>query len=100
MYCYFCLGVHNGKVCFVAVGATMVGSIVFTKKTGDNIVKFYFLCNLSQTIRGDEVGYFAFGGSTVLLLFEKGKIKLDADLLANSSASKPIEVELYFSLTN
>ena len=28
-----------GKVCFVAVGATLVGSIIFTKHIGDEITK-------------------------------------------------------------
>ena len=52
-----------GMVCYIAIGATMVGSIVFGKKKGDKVWK------------GDELGYFAFGGSTVLLLFEKGEIE-------------------------
>jgi len=35
------------------------------------------------------MGYFAFGGSTILVLFQKDKIKFDEDLLVNSA--KPIE---------
>jgi len=66
-----------GDVIYIAVGATMVGSIVFTAKEGDKLKK------------GDEVGYFAFGGSTVLLFFKKGAIEYDEDLVVNSS--KPIE---------
>ncbi|KAL0335158.1 UNVERIFIED_CONTAM: Phosphatidylserine decarboxylase proenzyme 2 [Sesamum radiatum] len=38
-----------GKVAFVAIGATMVGSITFSKKEGDYVKK------------GDEFGYFSFG---------------------------------------
>ncbi|KAL3638116.1 phosphatidylserine decarboxylase [Castilleja foliolosa] len=64
-----------GKVAFVAIGATMVGSINFTKKEGDYVKK------------GDEFGYFSFGGSTVICVFEKDKIKIDDDLLDNSSRS-------------
>jgi len=66
-----------GDVCYVAVGATMVGSINFTAKEKDTLKK------------GDELGYFAFGGSTVLMFFEKGKITFDQDLVVNSI--KPIE---------
>jgi len=66
-----------GDVLFIAVGATMVGSIVFTVSEGQKVKK------------GEELGFFAFGGSTVLLLFQKGKIQYDHDLLANSS--KPVE---------
>ena len=55
----------------VEVGATMVGSIVQTY-TG-NVVK-----------KGDEKGYFKFGGSTVVLIFEKNRIRIDDDLLINT----------------
>ena len=53
------------------VGATMVGSIVQTY-TG-NFVK-----------KGEEKGCFKFGGSTVVLVFEKNKIRIDEDLLMNT----------------
>uniref|UniRef100_J3L822 Phosphatidylserine decarboxylase proenzyme 2 n=1 Tax=Oryza brachyantha TaxID=4533 RepID=J3L822_ORYBR len=64
-----------GKVAFVAIGATMVGSITFLKEKGDHVRK------------GDEFGYFSFGGSTVICVFEKDAIKFDVDLLANSARS-------------
>ncbi|KAK9069550.1 hypothetical protein SSX86_011454 [Deinandra increscens subsp. villosa] len=64
-----------GKVAFVAIGATMVGSITFTKQKGEYVQK------------GDEFGYFSFGGSTVICVFEKDSIALDEDLLANSARS-------------
>jgi phosphatidylserine decarboxylase len=67
--------VDFGKVAFVAIGATMVGSINFTKKKGD-----YFK-------KGDEFGYFSFGGSTVICVFEKDSIAIDEDLLSNSTRS-------------
>lgn len=61
-----------GKVAFVAVGAMMVGSIKMTCKSGQDISRM------------DELGYFAFGGSTVVVVFEKGKIQFDRDLVENS----------------
>ncbi|XP_031504197.1 phosphatidylserine decarboxylase proenzyme 2-like [Nymphaea colorata] len=64
-----------GKVAFVAIGATMVGSIHFSKKKGEYVRK------------GEEFGYFSFGGSTVICVFEKGKIDIEEDLLANSARS-------------
>ncbi|XP_010260486.1 PREDICTED: phosphatidylserine decarboxylase proenzyme 2-like [Nelumbo nucifera] len=64
-----------GKVAFIAIGATMVGSITFTKREGDFVKK------------GDEFGYFSFGGSTVICIFEKDAIEIDEDLLANSERS-------------
>ncbi|KAH0784655.1 hypothetical protein KY290_004253 [Solanum tuberosum] len=66
---------HFGKVAFVAIGATMVGSINFSKKEGDYVRK------------GDEFGYFSFGGSTVICVFEKDSIRIDEDLLENSGRS-------------
>lgn len=64
-----------GKVAFVAIGATMVGSIKFLRKKGEDVKK------------GEEFGYFAFGGSTVICVFEKDVIQIDEDLLANSERS-------------
>lgn len=61
-----------GDVVMVEVGATMVGSMIQTYK--GTLVK-----------KGEEKGYFKFGGSTVVLLFEKDKIKIDNDLIFNTS---------------
>jgi len=66
-----------GEVLYIAVGATMVGSISYTVFEGQNVK------------RGDEMGFFAFGGSTILVLFKKGTIQFDQDLLVNSNT--PIE---------
>ncbi len=48
----------RGKVWMVEVGATCVGSMVQTFKPG-------------PVMRGDEKGYFSFGGSSIVLLFEQ-----------------------------
>lgn len=61
-----------GTVIMVAVGAMMVGSTILTVEEG------------SVVERGEEVGYFKFGGSTVLLLFEKKYLQFDSDLVENS----------------
>jgi phosphatidylserine decarboxylase len=47
-----------GTVVLVAVGATIVGSIHHLTEPGSNVTK------------GDQHGYFAFGGSTILVLFQ------------------------------
>jgi phosphatidylserine decarboxylase len=59
-----------GLVTIVAVGATNVGTIVETYPV-DGTVK-----------KGDEKGYFRFGGSFLVTLFEPGKIILEPDLVA------------------
>ncbi|XP_057834340.2 phosphatidylserine decarboxylase proenzyme 3 isoform X3 [Cryptomeria japonica] len=75
-----------GKMAFVAIGATMVGSITFTKNEGDFLKK------------GDELGYFSFGGSTVVCVFEKDAIDLDEDLVLNSERSLETLVSVGMSL--
>ncbi len=65
---------HNEQlrnVLISEVGATMVGSIIQTY-SNDKVEK------------GEEKGYFKFGGSTIILLFEKGKLKVDKDLIENT----------------
>jgi len=61
-----------GDILVCEVGATMVGSILQTYKPGSFVEK------------GEEKGYFAFGGSTIVLLFEAGKVNIDEDLLQNT----------------
>ncbi len=70
---YVTIATHEfGDVVMAEVGATMVGSIIQTYH-GD------------KSVKGAEKGYFKFGGSTVILLFEKDKIIVDDDLLKNST---------------
>lgn len=64
-----------GRVAYVAIGATLVGSINWTVEIGGKINK------------GDELGYFAFGGSTCIVLFPNGTVMWDADLTANAHRS-------------
>ncbi len=68
-----------GDIIMTEVGATMVGSIIQTYK-GDIAIK------------GEEKGYFKFGGSSIVLLFEKGKIKIDKDLLLNTQKGLETQV--------
>ncbi len=64
---------HFGEVLFVEVGATNVGSIHQT------------FTPLEPYAKGDEKGYFSFGGSSLVLLFEPGTIQFDQDLLDASA---------------
>lgn len=70
-----------GDVIMSEVGATMVGSIEQTFKG-------------SYAHKGEEKGYFEFGGSTVVLLFEKGKIHIDEDLLLNTAQGYETTVKM------
>jgi phosphatidylserine decarboxylase len=73
-------------IAFVAIGAMLVGSIVWTCKLGQQIKK------------GDELGYFAYGGSTVICVFPKGVVSFDKDLV--EASQQPIEtlVKVGYSL--
>jgi len=62
----------QGEILVIPVGATMVGSLNSTYEPKDVVEK------------GQEMGYFAFGGSTVVLLFESDHFKIDEDLLQNT----------------
>lgn len=61
-----------GSVLLLEIGATNVGSIVQTFRPGTVVAK------------GEEKGYFRFGGSSTLLLFEPGRVNLSADLVEQS----------------
>jgi len=74
-----------GTIVMIAVGATMVGTIKLLcepVKQGDVEV-------FETHKKGDQQGYFAFGGSTVIVLFERGSVRFDDDLVKNSK--KPLE---------
>lgn len=57
-----------GKMLYIEVGATNVGTIHETYTPFQHYPK------------GAEKGYFSFGGSALILLFEKGALTLDSDL--------------------
>ncbi|THW88239.1 hypothetical protein D6D15_06116 [Aureobasidium pullulans] len=76
----------HGRVMVICVGAMMVGSTVITRKTGE------------QVKRGEELGYFKFGGSTLLLLFEPGKMLFDDDLVDNSNGALETLVRVGMSI--
>ncbi|KAG6891234.1 hypothetical protein C0995_008486 [Termitomyces sp. Mi166 len=73
---------HTGTgkpIVVVAIGALLVGSVVWTGGVQPGRV----------LKKGDELGYFAYGGSTVVAVFPEGTVEFDQDLVQNSE--KPIE---------
>ncbi|MBI4575036.1 MAG: phosphatidylserine decarboxylase [Planctomycetes bacterium] len=62
-----------GDLLLVEVGALCVGTIVQTYRPGWPVA------------RGEEKGLFRFGGSTVLLCVEPGRVHWEADLLAGTA---------------
>jgi phosphatidylserine decarboxylase len=68
-----------GTILLLEIGATCVGTIAQTFKSGTAVAK------------GDEKGYFAFGGSSTITIFEPGAVTLETDLAEQSSR----QTELY-----
>ncbi len=62
---------HFGDIVMMEVGALLVGKIVNLHQEAD-------------VFRGQEKGYFQFGGSTVVLLTKANMVKVDEDILENS----------------
>jgi len=67
-----------GQVLMFEIGATCVGSFEYTFVPGVPMHK------------GDEKGYFKFGGSETITLFEEGRINLADDLLENSRIGREL----------
>ncbi|CAK7224018.1 hypothetical protein SBRCBS47491_005406 [Sporothrix bragantina] len=78
-----------GDVLFVAIGATDVGTVHIYekwKKAGAEVSK------------GDELGFFQFGGSSIIVAFQKDRIRFDKDLLDLSQQRIQVSVEVGMSL--
>jgi len=67
-----------GTVLMLEVGATNVGSFEYTYTPNTRVAK------------GAEKGYFKFGGSSTITLFEPGRVKLDADLLVHTAERREL----------
>lgn len=76
-----------GKLAYVEVGAVCVGKIV---QSG----------SLETFKRGDEKGYFLFGGSTVIVFGEKGKWTPSADILKATKAGHEVYIHLGDAVAN
>jgi len=61
-----------GTLLYIEIGATAVGSVEQTFRFDQAVQK------------GQEKGFFSFGGSCIVLLFEPGRIQFDSDLILNS----------------
>lgn len=71
-----------GRLAYIEVGAICVGKIVQTHRWN------------KPFLRGEEKGYFLFGGSTVIVVGEKGAWKPSADIMTNTKNG----IETYLQL--
>lgn len=67
-----------GQILYVEVGATCVGGVHHSAMDGHHL-------------KAEEKGYFSFGGSSLVLLFEKGRIVFDEDL--TRASEEKIEIK-------
>ncbi|CAI6067134.1 unnamed protein product [Clonostachys chloroleuca] len=74
-----------GDVFFVAIGATNVGSVKFQQID-------------AKVAKGDELGHFQFGGSSIIVAFQNGQTSFDQDLLDLSKQRIQVAVETGMSL--
>lgn len=63
---------HFGQIAIIEVGGFTVGSVQQRYQAGARVTK------------GAQKGFFELGGSTVVLLFQRGAIRLDEDLCCHS----------------
>ena len=71
-----------GKILHVEVGATCVGTILQTYSPEKRVKK------------GEEKGYFKFGGSTTILFFKKDTIKIDSDIVEQTKLGFETKVNM------
>lgn len=71
-----------GPILMIEIGAMCVGSIIQTFTPNKTIKK------------GDEKGFFRFGGSSTILLFKKNRIKLANDLIEQSLQNKELYAKI------
>ncbi|MFH1999030.1 MAG: phosphatidylserine decarboxylase [Planctomycetota bacterium] len=72
----------KGEIAMIEIGALCVGSIVQT-----------YVPNV-PILRGDEKGMFLFGGSSLIVIYEPEKVKIDEDLVEHSAAGIETLVKL------
>jgi phosphatidylserine decarboxylase len=71
-----------GLVTIVAIGATNVGTIIETYSPNSPVTK------------GEEKGYFRFGGSFIATLFEPNRIRLEDDLIAAGETQQELYAKM------
>jgi phosphatidylserine decarboxylase len=88
--CCMCIDSEEfGKVLFVAIGATNVGTVEIHEHIRKGNVRVE---------KGEEIGLFQFGGSSIVVAFEQGRIQFDEDLLSVSRRQVMMAVDVGMSM--
>lgn len=76
----------HGNILQVVIGATNVGSILINKECGKEYKK------------GEELGFFSFGGSMVITLFQNATITFNSTLLSRTKNNQEVLLKMGNSL--
>lgn len=92
----FCLSTRDfGDVLFVAIGALEVGTVRLSEKITSVLPGSAYRDAKDVVIeKGEEVGFFEFGGSSIIVAFEPGRIQFDQDLKEASSQLIEMDIEV------
>lgn len=80
-----------GMVCVIPIGITEISSVSFSIKQGDTVAK------------GDELGYFSYGGSSLAVVFQPKAIKhftVPQNTSGNQDDGPPIFVSAQIAIAN
>lgn len=90
-----------GDVLFVAIGASEVGTVKLSEKItcipASTTIDPFATTDITIE-KGEEVGFFEFGGSSVVVAFEPGRIAFDEDLKEASKSLIEMDVEMGMSM--
>ncbi|KAL4819876.1 phosphatidylserine decarboxylase-domain-containing protein [Aspergillus spinulosporus] len=94
-----------GEVLFVAIGAGQVGTVEYpsiytllVQDADDGRIHEKWQKPGAEIMKGDELGIFQFGGSSIIVAFQKGRIQSDEDLVEPSKRAIAVDVEVGMSL--
>ncbi|EKM57173.1 uncharacterized protein PHACADRAFT_91208 [Phanerochaete carnosa HHB-10118-sp] len=91
----FCLSTKEfGDVLFVAIGALEVGTVKLSDKITSVLPGSQAPAKDVVIEKGEDVGFFEFGGSSIIVAFEPGRIQFDQDLKDASSELIEMNVEV------
>jgi phosphatidylserine decarboxylase len=90
-----CFSPIVGHYAFVLVGAAKVGSCIVTAVVSPPEAASA-AAPAAPTVynKGDELGYFAYGGSSILVAFEPGRVQFDQDLLDFSEKQQEVVMRM------
>jgi hypothetical protein len=76
------------------------GTVMFVAMEDQDSLNEKFKSSGHHVKKGDEIGLFEFGGSSIIVLFENGRIRWDQDLIDWSMKRIMVDVEVGMKVYN